>query len=168
MNDAMFEAMEGLMQATNTFLQKAQAELKVTTDKMAKGPLTADDVVDAMARMGTLWANGLATAAVEGFDAAVTMAKYAGSVPRYSDPAGVHEAGAWDLAVTGPFAAGKGSELPVQDLTVIPAKVDDGSTQTFVVRSRAKAPRAGVYAGTVRATNAAGKTKDIPVKIVVP
>jgi hypothetical protein len=168
MSDAMSEAMEGLMQATTAYLQKAQAELKATTDKMAAGPLTADDVVDAMARMSALWVNGLASAAVETFDAAVTLAKYAGSVTRDSDPASVGSPGAWSLAVTGPFVAGKGAELPVAELEVIPTKVESGDSHTFVVRCRTKYPAAGVYVGTVTATNAAGKTKQVDVKIVVP
>lgn len=168
MSDAMAEAIEGLVKMTNSVMQKTQEELKITTDKMAAGPLTADDAVDAFVRLGTAWVNGIATAGVELFDAATTLAKYTGGNKVTSHPLKVGAPGAWTLTVGDPLTGAKTGAIDSKLVEVIPGQVSDGEKETFVVRVNGATLSGGMYAGSVIATNATGETKTVVVKVQVP
>jgi hypothetical protein len=168
MSESLSMAVEGLVNFTNGIIQKAQAELKVTTDKLAAGPITADDAVDAMVRMSTVWLNGMAGAAVEGFDAATTLAKYLGTRTVVSEPLSVGQPGPWKLALTAPLVSAKQDEILPKCLEVVPDKVEQGDQQTFYVRATIAQTGGGTYEGNVVATNDTGETHDIFVMLQVP
>lgn len=169
MSDGITEAIEGLVQFTNAYMAKAQAELKVTTDKITAGTFTANDAVDGMLRAGMLWVGGLAGAAVETMDAASTIAKWVGKRTLYTGPLKVGLAGPWSLAITTPLTNAQNQVLaaPSASVSIEPPGVQAGETDTFVVKAVVTQAGSGLYAGVVTATNAAGAKKDIVAKIQV-
>jgi hypothetical protein len=165
MDDALSEAVEGLVKFTNDYVSKVQQELKVTTDKISTGTFAMEDAFQSMLRLGSLWMTGLAGAAVEGMDFATTLTKYLGTRTIVSQPYKVGAAGAWTLALTGPLTDGQQEVLDPAVVTVEPAQVADGLTDTFVIKAVVQQVGGGIYGGTVTATSPNGKVKPKSVQV---
>lgn len=165
MSDAIAEAVEGLVQFTNDLMQKAQAELKVTTDKIESGTFTANDAFDGMVRASTFWVNSMASMFVKSMDTATILAKYTGIRTLSTKPLSVGKAGPWTLAITEPLTNAQKEVLAAA--TLEPAQLTDGATQTFVVKAVVQQVGGGLYAGVVTATDPAGQTVELDAKIQV-
>jgi hypothetical protein len=169
MSDAIGEAIEGMVQLTNDLMKKAQAELKITTDKMQNGTLTANDAVDSLMRASTFWVTSMASVAVKGLDTAAILAKFVSHRTLTSKAMTVGQPGPWTLALTGPLTNAQKAVLgpPAAIVEVVPAAVKDGATETFVVQAKVQQVGGGLYVGEVTATDPSGKTVPLVAKIQV-
>lgn len=166
MNEGLTEAIEGLVKFTNDYMTKAQAELKLATDKIQAGTFTMNDAFEGMMRGANLLLNGIAGSAVESMDFATTLTKYLGERPLSTKPLYVGQPGAWTLAITTPLTNAQNEVLP--NVTVDPVALGDGAKDPFVVRTVVQKVSGGTYAGVVTAKSADGATtKPLVVKIQV-
>jgi hypothetical protein len=167
MNEGAAEAIDGWARWTEAYLERAQAELKATTDKLRAGPLTADDLVDGMVRATNLWVTSMASLASEGLDAVTMVAKFTGQRTLRSKDLVVGQPGAWDLALTTPLTNAKQESLPAVSVALTRHHVDDGTSDTFAVKAVVNVAPAGLYVGEVTATSESGATEPVQVWIQV-
>jgi hypothetical protein len=168
MGSRVSDVVQGYTSLASSLLERWNALAAKSASKVDTGTYDATSAAEDLSASVSLAAEGAGLWAAQMFDAAATLAGVEPQANKVeSDTFKTSLAGA-ALELTGPLLKGPGLEaLPADAVTIDPAQLAAGATD-FVLRADASGYRGATYAGTVKASTAAGATETVTVWITVP